>query len=204
MEGVRPFLVRLNQFVGGPKTAYNWDKQQPISEDLRHVLGFLYQQLPLRQAEGAELWPMQPCTVYYWWMRGLIVPYDDLVVTTWDAARSGIALAVAVEPGVVLRLEGMKFEGVSTIVTFEDTPEAQAHREAAGAPMAMRLLRWILDMRGRSALQCNDCLPVIYALEKGSNSPQLQPAAEAVCREALEAGVLYMHVPGEQLIAEWH
>ena len=55
---------------------------------------------------------------------GLIVPYDDLVVATWDAARSGIALAVAVEPGVVLLPEGMKFEGVSTIVTFEDTPEA--------------------------------------------------------------------------------
>ena len=51
----------------------------------------------------------------------------------------------------------------------------------------------------------NDCLPVIYALEKGSNSPQLQAAAEAACREALEAGVkkvLYMHIPGEQLIAE--
>ena len=51
----------------------------------------------------------------------------------------------------------------------------------------------------------NDCLLVIYAREKGSNSPQLQAAAEAVCREALEAGVkkvLYMHVPGEQLNAE--
>ena len=51
----------------------------------------------------------------------------------------------------------------------------------------------------------NDCLPVIYALEKGSNSPQLQAAAEAACREALEAGVkkvLCMHIPGDQLIAE--
>ena len=83
----------------GPRTTYEWDKQQPVSEELRHVLGFLYQQLPLRQAEGAEMWPMQPCTVYYRWMRGLVVPYDDLVVATWDAARSGIALAVAVEPG---------------------------------------------------------------------------------------------------------
>ena len=81
-------------------------------------------------------------------------------------------------------LEGMKFEGVSTIVTFEETPDTQAHREAAGAPMAMRLLRRIFDMRGRSVLLGNDCLPVIYALEKGSNSPQLQAAAEAVCREA--------------------
>ena len=69
MEGVRPFLVRLNQFFGGPKTAYDWDKQQPISEGLLHVLCFLYQQLPLLQAEGAEMWPMQLCTVYYRWMR---------------------------------------------------------------------------------------------------------------------------------------
>ena len=64
MERVRPFLVRLNQFIGGPRTTYEWDKQQPVSEELRHVLGFLYQQLPMCQAEGAEMWPMQPCTVY--------------------------------------------------------------------------------------------------------------------------------------------
>ena len=60
-------------------------------------------------------------------------------------------------------------------------------------------------MRCLSVLLRNDCLPVIYALEKGSNSPRLQATAEAFCRKALEAGmkkVLYMHVPGEQLIAE--
>ena len=73
--------------------------------------------------------------------------------------------------------------------------------------MAMRLLWRILDMRGRSALLRNDCLPVIYALEKGSNSPQLQAAAEAACRDSGGFGsrvkkVLYMHIPGEQLIAE--
>ncbi len=43
-----------------------------------------------------------------------------------------------------------------------------------------------------------------YALQKGSSSPQLQEAAEAVCREALEAGcrIFALHVPGVQLIAE--
>ena len=87
-------------------------------------------------------------------MLGLVVPYDDLVVATWDAARSGIALAVAVKPGVTLRLEGMKFEGVSTIVTLEVTPDAQAHREAAGAPMALRLIRRSLICgAGRCAAQ---------------------------------------------------
>jgi len=98
----------------------------------------------------------------------------------------------------------MKFDGVSTIVTFGDTPEAQVHREAAGAPMIMRLIRSMFDLRGRTVLLRNDCLPVIFALQKGSSSPQLQAAAEAVCQEALEAGcrVLCLHVPGVQLIAE--
>ncbi len=104
-----------------------------------------------------------------------------------------MAIAISVVPGVIYRLEGMKFDGVSTIVTFEDTPEAQAHREAAEAPMVMRLLRRMFDMTNRSVLLRNDCLPVIYAFEKGSNSPQLQlslqAAAEAMCREALEAGI---------------
>jgi hypothetical protein len=90
-------------------------------------------------------------------MLGLVVPYDDLVVATWDAARSGIALAVAVEPGVTLRLEGMKFEGVSTIVTLEVTPDAQAHREAAGAPIGLALDSAEFDMRGRPVLLRNDC-----------------------------------------------
>jgi hypothetical protein len=38
---------------------------------------------------------------------------------------------------------------VSTIVTFEDTQEAQAHREAACAPMVMCLLWQMLDMTNR-------------------------------------------------------
>ena len=69
----------------------------------------------------------------------------------------------------------------------------------------MRLIRRLFYMRGRSVLLRNNCLPVIYALEKWSSSPQSQAAAEAVCRAALEAGVkkvLYMHIRGEQLIVD--
>ena len=57
----------------------------------------------------------------------------------------------------------------------------------------------MFDMTNLSVLLRNDCLPVIYALEKGSNSPPMQAAAEAVCRVER---VLCMHVPGVQLIAE--
>jgi hypothetical protein len=145
-EGVRPFLVRLNHFAGGPRTVYEWDKQQPISEELLHTLGFLYQHLPSLREVGAEMWPLQPSTVYYRWMRCLSIPYNNLVLATWDAARSGVAITISVVPGVIYRLEGMKFEGVSTIITFEDTPEAQAHREAAGEPVVMRLLRRMFEI----------------------------------------------------------
>jgi hypothetical protein len=148
---------------------------------------------------------MEPCTAYYRWQRGLLTPYGDLVVGTWDAAATGVAIAISVAPGVIYRLSGMRFEGVSTIVTFEDTPEAQVHREAAGAPMVMRLMRRIFDLEGRTVMLRNDCAPVIYALQKGSSSARLQLAAEAVCREGLDAKVarvLCLHVPGVQLIAE--
>ena len=73
--------------------------------------------------------------------EGAGASYSDLIVVTYDASEKGIAAAISMEPGKILRLEGMHFEGVSTIVTFESTPEAQVHREAAGAPMVIRLLQ---------------------------------------------------------------
>ena len=76
------------------------------------------------------------------------------------------------------------------------------HREAAGAPMAMRLLRRLFDLRNRTVFLCNDCVLVMFAIRKGSPSQVLQKAADDVCKEALEAGcrVLALHVPGVQLI----
>jgi hypothetical protein len=204
IEGVRPYLVRFNNFIGGPESVYEWDHEKSIDDALRRTMWFLYRELPPLMKAGAETWPMAPATVYHRWSRGAEHPYGDLIVGTWDASNLGVAQAVADEPGKVIRLAGMKFDGVSTIVTFGDTPEAQVHREAAGAPMIMRLMRSMFNLKGRTVLLRNDCLPVIYALQKGSPSPQLQAAAEAVCQEALEAGcrVLCLHVPGVQLIAE--
>ena len=164
---------------------------------------FLFQQLPTLR-ETAEMWPLEPSTAYFRWSKGLPTQYGDLVVATWDASVHGIALSIAIRPGRVYQLEGMRSDGVSTIVTFEDTPKAQVHREAAGAPVAMRLLRRLFDLRNRTVLLRNDCLPVIFAIQKGSPSQVLQRAAEDVCKEALEAGcrVLALHVPGVQLIDE--
>ena len=53
---------------------------------------------------------------------------------------------------IILRLEGMYFEGVSTIITFEDTPEAQVHREAAGVPMVIQILRRLFDLQNKTVI----------------------------------------------------
>jgi hypothetical protein len=147
LEGVRPFLSRFDRFIGGLETVYEWDLEKEVPGELHHVMGFPFQQLPSLREAGAEMWPLEPSTAYFRWSKGLPNQYGDLVVATWDASVHGIALSVSIRPGQVYRLEGMRFDGVSTIVTFEDTPEAQVHREAAGAPMAMRLLRRLFDLR---------------------------------------------------------
>jgi hypothetical protein len=72
------------------------------------------------------------------------------------------------------------------MVTFEDIPEAQLHKKAAGAPMMMRLMRQIFAL---------DCAPAFYALQRGSSSVRLQLAAEAVCLEGLEAKVASLKGP---------
>ena len=120
---------------------YEWDREKEIPAGLCDVMGFLYQRLPALRDLGAEMWPMEQATVYFRWARGLAHPYGDLIVVTYDASEKGIAAAISMEPGKILRLEGMHFEGVSTIVTFESSPEAQVHQEAVGAPMVIRLLR---------------------------------------------------------------
>jgi hypothetical protein len=204
IEGVRPFLVRFDRFIGGPTNMYEWDVEQAIPDALRQTMGFLYQQLPSLRDAGAELWPMEPSTLYHRWMQGKPHPYGRVIVASWDASVKGIAISIRLEPSRVHRLEGMQYEGVSTIITFANTPEAQVHREGAGAPMAMRLVRRLVDTENATILLRNDCDPVIIALRKGSPSPQLQEAAEMVCTEALAGRCRYLtlHVPGIQLIAE--
>jgi hypothetical protein len=46
----------------------------------------------------------------------------------------------------------MRYEGVVTVVTFDDTPEVQVHREALGAPMTMRLLWKLYDLLDKTVL----------------------------------------------------
>ncbi len=77
------------------------------------------------------------------------------------------------------------------------------HRESAGGPIAFRILSSLMDLRGWHVLFVNDCLPVILAMRKGSQSKQPQSDSESVAVGILEAGAKtsFLHVPGTEMIA---
>ena len=97
---------------------------------------------------------------------------------------------------------GARDRDTTSIATFGEELSAQVHRESAGAPLAMQLLRSLQDIRGHRVLFVNDCLPVVLAMRKGSQSAQLQTDAEYMAEAGLEAGadLLYLHVPGTRMI----
>jgi hypothetical protein len=96
LEGVRPLLVGLDRFIGGPSSMYEWDKETEISHHLRENMRFLYREMPRLQVVGAEMWPMDPATLYFRWSRGLPHPDGELPVATWDASVKGVAISLCV------------------------------------------------------------------------------------------------------------
>ena len=80
-------------------------------------------QLFAKQVQRCGRWnPRVASTVYFQLSKGLPTQYGDLVVATCDASVHGIALIIAIRPDHVNRMECMRFDRVSTIITFEDTP----------------------------------------------------------------------------------
>ena len=204
LEGLAPLIVPFHRFIGGPDSVYEWDKEKDIQQPLRETMGFLFTWLPQLQPLGAEMWPLDPHTVYYNWTQGISTPGGPLIVLTWDSSLHGVAIAIRTDPLKIWKVAGMRFPGVTTIATLEQESDVQAHREAAGAPMAFHLLTSIVNISGRRVLFRNDCLPVVIAMRKGSPSSTLQAASEVITKGCIQAGAktLFLHVPGTQLIAE--
>ena len=203
VEGVDPFLVPFNQFVGGPETVAEWDAPKVITPALQRTMGTLFDWLPRLYEAGAEMWPLDPRTVLYKWTRGIETPGGPLLVVYWDSSPLAAGISIRREPDKVWRTGGMTYQGATTIATFRRHLEHQAHRESAGAPLAMQILRSLTDIRGHRVLFVNDCLPVTVAMRKGSPSPELQADAEYMALASLEAGCksLYLHIPGTDMIA---
>ena len=205
IDGVMPFLVPFNKFVGGPESTAEWDEPKEIPDRLRHTMGTLFRWLPAQQEKGAEMWPLDPRTVLFRWEQGEDTPGDPLIVVFWDSSPDGAAgISIRHRPSEIWKTAGMRYDGATSIATFGSPLSAQVHRESAGAPLAMQLLRSMQDIRGRRVLFVNDCLPVVLAMRKGSNSGQLQQDAEYMAVAGLEAGasLLYLHVPGTRMIEE--
>ena len=162
IEGVMPFLVPFNHFIGGPEDVTAWDTEKVIPHELRHTMGTLFKWLPPQQEKGAEMWPLDPRTVLHQWEQGLKTPGGPLIVVFWDSSPDGAAgISIRHQPGEIWKTAGMKYDGATSTATFQSNLDAQVHRESAGAPLAMRLLRSLQDIRGHRVLFVNDCLPVV-------------------------------------------
>jgi hypothetical protein len=70
----------------------------------------------------------------------------------------------------------------------------------------MRLFRSLLDVVGHGILFVDDCLPVVLAMRKGSQSLQvmLQADSEYMTSAGLESGatLTYLHVPETRMIED--
>ncbi len=80
IEGVGPFLVPFNKFIGGPESVHEWDEPKAVLPALRTTMGHLYKWLPRLQPEGADMWPLDPATLLFRWERGLPHGKRPLVV----------------------------------------------------------------------------------------------------------------------------
>ena len=155
-------------------------------------------------ALGAPIWPLDASTVLHLWTVGRL-PKDMRVVTiTWDASEFGVALTIRKEPNVIAHCIGREFERVSTVLTFENQLEVQAHREAHGGAMAVRVFLESEQPRGTILLCINDCVPALRALQKGSSKPHMQAAAEQLNMDCIKNGQfpMFLHVSGESLVTD--
>ena len=205
IEGVMPFLVPFNRFIRGPEDVAEWDAEKVISHELIHTMGTLHKWLPSIQDKEAEMWPLDPRTVLHQWEQGFETPGGPLTAVFWDSSPENAAgISIRHRPDEIWKTAGMRYDGATFIATFGTSLDAQVHRESAGAPLAMRLLRSLVDIRDRRVLFVNDCLPVVLAMRKDSQSLRLQADSEYMAAAGLEAGasLLYLHVPGTRMIEE--
>jgi len=204
MEGLRPFSVPFTLFIGAPESEFQWDERRALPSSLREHAAYLREVVPRLARAGAPIWPLEPATVFDRWQRGLPLPFK-LVVVTYDAAVFGLAVSICLRPGEILRFAGRSFDRVSTVITFEDTPEHQVHREGWAGSIALETAIAAVGPGPSAVLLRKHCSPALGALERGSSkSPVLQEASLDVHRQCHRAGwsLVLLHVRGERLIEE--
>ena len=99
------------------------------------------------------MWPLDPRTVLTLWEQGTETPGGPLIVVFWDSSPEGAAgISIRHRPDEIWKTAGMQYPGATSIATFGEELRAQVHRESAGAPLAMQLLRNLQNIRGHRVL----------------------------------------------------
>ena len=206
VQRLRPFTAPLRAFIGAPRSDWEWDEQRqgPSLKNVKRILAFVFEHVDAMVALGAPIWPLDASTILHLWTVGRL-PADMRVVTlTWDASEFGVALTIRKEPNVIAQCVGREFDRVSTVLTFEDQLDVQAHREAQGGAMAVRVFLESEQPQGTILLCINDCVPALRALQKGSSKPHMQAAAEQLTMDCIRTGQfpMFLHVSGESLVSD--
>ena len=149
--------------------------------------------------------PLDPHTTLFNWKQGLNVPGVPLLVVFLGLSQEkATGVSIRERPNEVWQSAGMHYDCATSFAAFGVPLEAQDHRESAGGPPAMRILRSLVNTCGRRVLIVNDCLTVVSAMQKGSISLVLQADAEYMARAGLEvrASLMFLHVPDMRMIEE--
>ncbi len=120
IEGVAPFLVPFNKFIGGPDSVSEWNERKVIPHSLLTTMGHLFTWLPRLQPAGAEMWPLDPATLLFRWENGLSLPGRPLIVVYWDASPYAVGVSIRTRPDRIWKTAGMRYDQAITIVTFSD------------------------------------------------------------------------------------
>lgn len=182
----------------------DWDREIPTTDALIDLGREMVKVIEKGAAEGVEMWPLHPSTLYGRFLRRR---YGDMrmFVLTWDAGPRGYAALLrwwGHRGGDRWELEELLIVG--TWPAGSDV-EHQSHREILAACLATESAAQQVDLRGSLILFRNDAEAAIAALSKGSfQSTVMQRSAMRLNRFLYELDVVarMWHVPGLALVAE--
>jgi hypothetical protein len=203
IQRIRPFAVPLRKFMGTPTSDSEWDKQQSGLEDVQRVVRYLLPRISMLIKIGAPIWPLEASTWFHLWQQRRLGEQSVWIIR-YDASVHGVAMTFQDKPDEIRHCVGRLFDRVSTVLTFGEDLDIQAHREAWAGAMSAEVLMETPPPPGTILIFMNDCAPALAALKKGSSKPVMQRSSERVhelCIEHIQFP-MFLHVSGEALVAD--
>lgn len=173
------------------------DARLPMTVALRRACSVILNTVDTFADLGAPMWPPVPSSLYGRFLRKELTQ-ERVAVIIWDSSVHGW--------GALVRWWA-NHDGLLVVGTFgpNDPVEAQVHREALGACLALAAASKEFDLHNSVVLFRNDAVGALSALQKGClSSVTLQGLAArlALLCADLRAQPLFLHAPGKDLIAE--